>query len=354
MTRDDPTIDRATAFLLSDPKGRIAFHEALTRSGRWSAEVTRVFDIWKIPHAWLALALIQSGFQPSAASDTGGAGIWQLTPDVAHVYGLAMLPTYDERKAVAASTEATARYLGDLYARFGSWELAILAFRWGYRTTLSELQKNASTDFWQLVPRLDDQGVRFVSRVFATARILENLDLLSLDSIRRDAPANTSDLDVSPGTPFALIARAARIDVALLRELNPEFSSDSVPQANFTINVRVPSDTLTSARSRLPGVLRGTTDETEPKGVPTTKDVDPNTHHAITRGSQRRELYTTKEGDTLDSLSRRYRIPLDVLASDNARDPTSSLNPGTIIAIRVENAPPIPSSAPPARRKKTH
>ena len=141
MQRDDESIDQAVQWLIGDERAREAFVDAFKRSGRFNTDFGRISRAWKLPESALAVMLVESAARPGETSDDGSMGLWKLTPDVAHVYGLSMLPTYDERRGVASGTEAAAHYLADLHERFGSWELALVAFGFGYKRTLDELAR---------------------------------------------------------------------------------------------------------------------------------------------------------------------------------------------------------------------
>ena len=127
-SRDDAMVDGALQYLATDARGHGALLAAFQRSGRHRDEIDRILRAWKIPTELSAIAFVESTFLPTATSLDGGAGLWSLTPDVAHAYGLAILPKYDERRGVSLSTEAAAHYLSDLHERLGSWELALYGF----------------------------------------------------------------------------------------------------------------------------------------------------------------------------------------------------------------------------------
>jgi membrane-bound lytic murein transglycosylase D len=343
MLRDDASADRALQHLTADAAARDRFVDAWKRSDRFSTDITRILHAWKIPEALLAVALVESAFQPSMAGEES-MGAWQLTPDVAHVYGLSMLPAYDERRGVSSSTEAAARYLADLRERFGTWELALAAYAGGYKRTLDVVTKQSTVDFWELAPSLPRAAVVYVAEVMGTATLIANLERFGLDTVKRAEPATLSDLDVAPGTSLALVARAASVSPATFRELNPEYTGDVVPTTSFRMVVHVPSAMLARARELLPLMREGKDvpgDDAGPEPAATPGEARP----VISRGSEKRAFYRVHEGDTLPALARQYGLPVETIASDNALDATSSLQPGMILAIRM--AEPVDVDASP-------
>jgi len=366
MVRDDASIDRAVNHLTADAGARERFVDALRRSGRFAPEIARILRAWKLSEILLAVSFVESGFQPSAASAPDNAmGLWQLTPDVAHVYGLSMLLSYDERRGVSTGTEAAARYLADLRERFGSWELALVGYAIGYKRTGDAVAAFGSTDFWELAPALPRAATVYVAEVLGTAVLLNNLDRFGLDTVKRADPASVSDLDVPAGTSLSLVARAAGVAPVTIRELNPELGSDIVPTTSFPMVVHVPSDALARARENVP-LLQGGKDITDNgdagagAGAGAEEAGIPKVPLVISRGADKRILYRVREGDTLPSLARENGTSVDTIASDNALDSTSSLRPGMILAIRVPEPPPSLSSShknlppPKSRRKPAH
>ena len=359
MLRDDASIDRAVQHLTADPGARERFIDALKRSGRFAPDIARIMRAWKLSEVLVAVSFVESGFQPSAVSPADNAtGLWQLTPDVAHVYGLSMLAAYDERCGIASGTEAAARYLADLRERLGSWELALVAYAIGYKRTGDAVTTFGTTDFWELAPSLPHVATVYVAEVMGTAVLLANLDRFGLDTVKRADATSVSDLEVPAGTSLPLVARAAGIELATLRELNPEYGSDVVPATSFPMVVHVPSGSLARARELLPLLQEGKDVGALANGG-VTEAGTPDALRVISHGTDKRMFYRVKEGDTLSSLAREYGVALETIASDNALDSTSSLRPGMILTIRLAESPPTASASspspkvlPPQDRKK--
>ena len=73
---------------------------------------------------FLRLVQQESGWNPNAVSPKGAVGLAQLMPDTADHLGV------DETDP-QSNLEGGARYLAKMYARFGSWKLALAAYNAG-------------------------------------------------------------------------------------------------------------------------------------------------------------------------------------------------------------------------------
>ncbi len=374
-SREDQMIDRALQYLATDPHGHAALFAAYQRSGQHRDEIDRILRAWKIPTELSALAYVESSFIPTVTSLDGGAGLWSLTPDVAHAYGLSILPKYDERRGVALSTEAAAHYLADLHERFGSWELAIFAFAQGYARALATIQKRTSLEYWDIASELPSDGSTYVAETLALATVLENPSRFGLDVVKVDEPTVTSDLEVPGDATFAILARAAGTSVERLHELNPEYLGDSVPATNFVMVMHLPSAGLARAKellmplmystsggargsefdwgrhgggSRDGGMLEaGAGNETASGASGSSGSSGSSGATTVAQhGSSKKAYYHVQDGDTLESLARRFGIPRDTIASDNALDPSAGLKPGQLLLLQSGGSSPPPPVTP--------
>lgn len=81
---------------------------------------------------WIALALAESGGDPSNVSSKGAAGLWQLMPATARSFGLRVDSSVDERLDIRKSTRAAARYIRKHLKTFhGSILWAVAAYNAG-------------------------------------------------------------------------------------------------------------------------------------------------------------------------------------------------------------------------------
>lgn len=125
----------------------------VARYGDYQNTLARILTEERVPVELLAVALVESRFNPQALSPKGARGIWQLMPATAARYGLTVAPLDDQRTHPEHSTRAAARYLRDLYGQFGDWKLALAAYNWGERKVQRIIAKTGLRNFDEIARR---------------------------------------------------------------------------------------------------------------------------------------------------------------------------------------------------------
>ena len=128
-----------------------------------------------VPTELAAVVVIESGGQPAALSPKGARGIWQFMPDTARRYGLTVGPSTDERLDVLKATRAAARYLRDLYERFGDWPLALAAYNAGEDRVNAAVEKVGRSDFASISYSLPLETRNYVPAVLSAMRQVSTL-----------------------------------------------------------------------------------------------------------------------------------------------------------------------------------
>ncbi len=123
---------------------------AFARLQRIRPSLESILEAEGVPKELVAVVLVESGAQPLALSPAQARGLWQFIPGTARRYGLIVNVAKDERIELGSATRAAARYLRDLYGRFGSWPLALAAYNAGENTVQAALGKVSARTFSQL------------------------------------------------------------------------------------------------------------------------------------------------------------------------------------------------------------
>lgn len=318
--RWDEHVVRYLEFFRDDPRGRTTFANLYRHSGRWREMMRRSLRRKSLPEDLVWVAMIESGFDPTARSMVGAAGIWQFMPETGRIYGLMVDRWLDQRLSPTLATDAAVDFLGDLHRRFGSWELAIAGYNMGYAGLASVVRRYNTNDFWSLAHSegtLPWETTLYVPKIIASAVVAHNLAAFGLADVVVDAPSETDEVSVPPGTPLALVAQAVGCVSKDIEGLNPELRSARTPPAadgDAAYPVKVPQGKGAAAAQGL-ARIRGT--------QPTL------------------ERYVVRFGETLDQVAVAHRTTTQRLVDLNAIAPGEAVRGGTVLLVpRVDGAAP--------------
>lgn len=312
--RWDERVIRYLEYYRDNPRGRSMVASWVKRSGKYSASIRRILAENHLPEDILWLSLVESGFDPTIFSPVGAAGLWQFMPDGARIYGLAVDRWIDERLDPERSTLAAARYLSDLFKRFGTWELAFAAYNMGYGGLLASIRKYNTNDFWEL-SRLEAgmplETALYVPKIVAMAIVARNKDVFGCNDVELEPAIAFDKIAVGSAIPLETIAGAAGSPVSEISALNPQFlagrtppSLPNAPEGKWV--VRVPPGQAAQAAKSMPSLL-----SRESK-------------------LERRQV---RWGESLEDIAAFRRTPKGVLQRLNGLKPGEILRPGTVILV---------------------
>jgi membrane-bound lytic murein transglycosylase D len=344
----------------------------LGRSARFEPMIRARFHAEGLPGDLGYLALIESGYSSDAVSRAYAVGMWQFMRGTGKGYGLRVDSWIDERRDPVKATDAAARHLRDLRARFGSLYLAAAAYNAGagkVSRSLGKLEWDAPIDLAavdaapdatdglaadstdadedaddavaslaeaveadeELDPAPDASGItsdaaffRLASNDLLAAETRDYVPKLIAAALIAKAPAQYGfaapvpapfaydSLVVSDVTGLDVVARLAGASVLELRALNPQYLRLVTPPRS-TMVIRLPVGTGPAVAERYA--------ELSPKARV----------HYLTHVAGRREK--------LGSIAARYHLPMRELQAANPKLKGTRPAKGTRLVIPAAAVP---------------
>ncbi|HEX6913986.1 MAG TPA: lytic transglycosylase domain-containing protein, partial [Chitinophagaceae bacterium] len=101
------------------------------RAQRYFELYDKILGSYGLPTELKYLSVIESNLNNKAVSQVGAVGPWQFMAADARAFGLKVNGRVDERKDFVKSTHAAAKYLKQMYERFGDWLLVVASYNCG-------------------------------------------------------------------------------------------------------------------------------------------------------------------------------------------------------------------------------
>jgi membrane-bound lytic murein transglycosylase D len=313
-------------------RARRSFAQWLERQGRYEALIRNEFAARELPAELIFLAMIESGYAPTAVSHASAVGLWQFMAATGRLEGLRIDGYVDERRDPVRATEAAARHLQRLHERYGSWYLAAAAYNAGSGRVDRALaagadgQRGNDSLYWSIRHLLPLETRNYVPQLIAAVIVGTHPHLFGFDGTTAEAPLAFDHVEVPDATELAVLAEAAGIDRAVLAALNGHFVQGQTPPGR-AVQVRVPAghgDAVRIAWDAIPDDAR-----------------------------VRTRTHTVARGESLSRIAARYGTTVAAIQTHNRIDRPDRITPGQrlVIPTRGQAAPPaarVASSAPTA------
>jgi hypothetical protein len=184
--------------------------------------------------------MIESGFNNNAYSHASACGMWQFIKGTAARYGLTVDSYVDERRDPEKATRAAAKYLLDLYKRFGSWYLAAASYNCGEGRVQKELNQSNHKNFWELSANqcLPTETKNYVPQMIAATIIAKNPEKFGFKNVPYMPALAYDRVEVTEPTSLKAASVAVNVPVEELQALNPELMRGvTPPDATYKLNL---------------------------------------------------------------------------------------------------------------------
>jgi peptidoglycan lytic transglycosylase D len=298
-------------------RGHGTIERALTRRGRYSDMISRVFREEGVPQDLMFLAQAESGFQPLALSRMGARGMWQFMPWDGQHAGLQHNWWVDERQDPEKATRAAARLLKDLFSQFGDWYLAMAAYNSGPGTVQRAVQRTGYADFWELYRRnvLPEETRNYVPIILAMTIMAKNPSQYGLDHLLLDQPAASDTVRIHYPIDLRLVAECTDSSTAVLQELNPSLLRMTTPK-DMDFDLHLPQGTADKFKKTVAAI--------------------PEEMRVYWR------YHRVETGETLSEIARRYHTTASAIAeANNLQEDELAQDSRLIIPVAPAKSAPI-------------
>ncbi len=178
------------------------------------------------------LPILESALKPHAVSRAGAVGLWQFMPATGKAYGLRINSSVDERKDPHRSSEAAAKFLKDLYRRYGDWALALAAYNAGPGRVNRAMKKARSKNFWRIQKYLPRETRSYVPGFIAATYIAHYHYEHGLDPVAPPYELQvTETTKVYNSISFNEISNITGVSYDVIKQLNPSYNNGVVPSS---------------------------------------------------------------------------------------------------------------------------
>lgn len=207
---------------------------ALARSTNYLAYFNQQTAIRHLPAELALLPAIESGYNPTASSNVGAMGLWQMMPQTATTNGLQINWWYDARRDTVASTQTALNYLSRLHYALKDWLLAVAAYDAGIGNIENAQARSGEKDFWRL--DLPEETQDYVPRLLALAYLVEHASQYNLQLPAISDVPNFSVVVLYRQLDISEISRLAHIPETTIQALNPGMRRwATMPQGKFEL-----------------------------------------------------------------------------------------------------------------------
>jgi membrane-bound lytic murein transglycosylase D len=289
-------------------KGRKHFVNYTQRAGRYAPVLSKIMADNGLPRDLIYLAMAESGFQNHARSWAKAVGPWQFMPATGKKFGLNIDWYVDERRDPLKASIAAANYLKTLHGMFGSWELAAAGYNAGEGKIARAIRMYRTKDFWRLTKGryLRPETKNYVPKIMALAIIGKNLDVFGFNEIQFEKALDYEEIMVKGNADLYEVAEVLELDFEEVKRYNPEIVRWQIPPYLESYPLRVPV-----------GAKEAWDDY---------KDKD-----SVIADSYK--TYVTNGQSSLQQISKKFKVPVNVLASLNPDVPKHKLGPKTVVYL---------------------
>ena len=311
---EKPQVEAFRKMYLS-PKWSALLRGYLESAMEYRLYVRKAVSDKQMPEMLEYLPVVESNYKTNAKSRSGAIGMWQFMANSVWPF-LTLNDFVDERLDPWKSTDAALKKLTDNYNTFNDWLLAIGAYNCGVGAMNRAIKKAGGVkDFWYLAEHgyLSKQTADYVPKLIAIADLAINSQYYGIDIpdhkeeyeiLENEKNGNFDYVTVKKAYSLNQLAQEMRMDAATIKRLNPSYTLGMTHPSKAS-EIRLPLGMKESAEDALANMM--------PVDFPL--------------------KYTVVAGDSLWSISRKYKTTVSAICELNGIKENAILKIGKILYI---------------------
>jgi membrane-bound lytic murein transglycosylase D len=289
------------------------------------------------------LSMIESGLNPRVISYASAGGLWQFMPATGREFGLYQDRHIDERFDPVKSTDAACRYLSQLYRIFGDWEMALASYNTGPGNVKRAMRRSRGNTFWTIYSALPQQTRSYVPQFVAMTYMMNFGHDHGIFPEKPEVPYPMDTIHISGYVDLTKFCLLTNVTMEEIQRLNPQITGTILPTNVKNFILRIPSEKFeylasnrntildSSGRTFLTNTVLAVVDSSKIDSLRAagalalseeeSSDVDLSDEGSVqavaTIAKKTKQIHLVKKGETLSSISRKYKVNMTELKSWN-------------------------------------
>ena len=324
-----------------------AFERLMAVSEYYFPLFEEALDKQNVPLEIKYLAVVESALNPKAVSKMGATGLWQFMYQTGKQYNLGIDSYVDERSDPLKASDAAAKYMANMYAIFGDWDLVLASYNSGPGNVAKAIRRSGGQqNYWNIRKNLPKETQGYVPAFLATMYIYEYHKEHGIKPDRAIVKHFATDtIQIKKQMSFQQISDLLDIPVSQLQVLNPSYKMNVVPvYENKSHFLRLPKDKIAVFTSNEDKIYAYTEFEENRREKPfqEIQVAKVAVQKDTLNGEQKipfkpkTKYYTVKKGDNLTEIAAQYEVSVEDLKKWNDLK-TSTVSRGKSLKIYFED-----------------
>jgi membrane-bound lytic murein transglycosylase D len=204
--------------------------------------IEQILDEYGLPLELKYLVVVESALNPTALSRAGASGLWQFMLPTGKIYGLEINSLVDERRDPVKATYAACRYLKDMYAIYGDWNLVIAAYNCGPGNVNKAIRRaKGQKDYWAIYRYLPRETRSYLPLFIGATYVMNYYKEHNICPVSTTMPLSNDTVTINRLLHLEQVAQMLKVDIEQLRAINPEFKKDIIPGNYKPYTLRLPT-----------------------------------------------------------------------------------------------------------------